>query len=584
MHNVCRPFVLYNDFLPPGREIHSEWDYFAFGYYDGISVGDNLFTEGDCSLELLWQYEKEKLKRLEGKYSERIVFGFRSEEKESEDVSVKDEEFWRLAKEKGTEYPFIFVTLLQMKTDIEKLNLKNRQKLEKMLTNPSRIAISYLTLDNSDIILVLLCKCYEDGTHLLDCFHRQEAQSPLTECGLALTYSFTIAGIHRESLNTNLDAIGEAQKSPVRQAYVYVIEKRPGCIDYIRDRIIDMIGVKKEENRVSKESILGCNDEVIVIKDVPWKSFLKLFQDSNGVLNNSCPHYQHNLIGVTTIIAQEQAEFFSRGKTEGDFGGNENKIPLLSVKLRNLTGELNKKEIPYTRQFENLSRYLYQIINSLQKFERSQFPDYIFISAFLPLNLVMLMSRVVDEKTAERFFVSFYELIKGLNLYVQNATHSDRQFTQTVNFDVRIYSTPVKMIAFYNAFIYLLKTCLDTEKNVAEKHEYEFLTCLGVADNMRVQELFKNISEKQRLFLVNIPENQAYNPKQMLIMLSHEVGHFVGNKVRDREGRYEHAISIMSKTIVVYFHVFIKENIEGEEYDFIQCREYTSGSWEIRSI
>lgn len=75
MHNVCRPFVLYNDFLPPGREIHSEWDYFAFGYYDGISVGDNLFTEGDCSLELLWQYEKEKLKRLEGKYSEKLFSG-----------------------------------------------------------------------------------------------------------------------------------------------------------------------------------------------------------------------------------------------------------------------------------------------------------------------------------------------------------------------------------------------------------------------------------------------------------------------------------------------------------------------------
>ncbi len=44
MQNICRPFVLYNDFLPPGSEIHETWDYLAFGYYDGLSVGENLFS------------------------------------------------------------------------------------------------------------------------------------------------------------------------------------------------------------------------------------------------------------------------------------------------------------------------------------------------------------------------------------------------------------------------------------------------------------------------------------------------------------------------------------------------------------
>ncbi len=46
MYNICRPFVLHNDFLPPSREVHQDWDYLSYGYYDGISVGKNLFSDG----------------------------------------------------------------------------------------------------------------------------------------------------------------------------------------------------------------------------------------------------------------------------------------------------------------------------------------------------------------------------------------------------------------------------------------------------------------------------------------------------------------------------------------------------------
>lgn len=38
-YNVCRPFVLYNDFLPPDTEPHREWQYLVLGYFDGIMVG-----------------------------------------------------------------------------------------------------------------------------------------------------------------------------------------------------------------------------------------------------------------------------------------------------------------------------------------------------------------------------------------------------------------------------------------------------------------------------------------------------------------------------------------------------------------
>lgn len=184
---------------------------------------------------------------------------------------------------------------------------------------------------------------------------------------------------------------------------------------------------------------------------------------------------------------------------------------------------------------DGIKSSLCQVINSLQKFETSPFSDYLFQTTFLPLNMVISMVGEVNGKDREAdFFASFYDFIKGINLFAQNSVRSDRQFTQSPDLNIRLYEAPVKLNAFYNAFIFQLKKYLnkfDMKKGEGEKHQYEFLTCPGTTSNMRMLELFKNISKTKRLLLVEIPENQVYNPQVMLVMLAHEVGHVVGTGI-----------------------------------------------------
>ena len=98
--NVCRPIILYNDFLPPDTKPHENWAYLAFGYFDGISVGDNLFKGNDVSLEQLWEYDLAHTAERKGGYSSQILYGFRYEEEND----VRDEIFWKNAlKEKAIE-------------------------------------------------------------------------------------------------------------------------------------------------------------------------------------------------------------------------------------------------------------------------------------------------------------------------------------------------------------------------------------------------------------------------------------------------------------------------------------------------
>lgn len=564
-YNICRPIVLYNDFLPPDDKPHDKWQYIAFGYFDGLKVGKNIFQNGQCSLEELWNYDVSQMKELDGRYSAQIIYGFRSEE----GSGVCDSQFWEEALREGTEYPFMFVILIQGEIGSGDAKIISRKEWEAGLSvEGKRKAISYLTLDNSSMILVLLCREYEDGTGVIDGFHRKEDASLLIENGIKLSYSYTVAAVQKKFLNSV--EIDRMKDKRVERVYIYAIERHPGSMEYVWLEIN-----KKCGKPIRKESVLGCNDEVIIIEDMPWNEFLMLFQDIGGKLNHSCPDYGNSFTGLTTIIARRQDE----GETlvnllERKEVISERKASLqeacrkMGEKLRTLICEISKRHQGLS--YETLERYLYQITNALQKFENTPVPDYIYCSMYLPIHLVLKIAGEVQNFNNSYFYNAFYEFVKSLNLCTQNAIRSDRQFTQSLDLDIRIYNAPVCLRAFYNAFIYNMKNFLGKigEQN-ASGRKYEFLTCLGVTSTVQVRELFKNMSNDKRLFLVSVPEKQIYDMKLMLIMLSHEVGHFVGQAVRNRKYRYNCAIQIMANIISSYF----RTNIE-EEYQDIQNEDY----------
>ena len=563
MKNICRAFILYNDFLPPVAEAHQDWQYLSFGNYDGLSVGDNLFEENPCDFSALWEYHIDQGKNMNGSFSSQILWGVRYEASDDGDGDFWDET-------QNEQYPFLFISLLQIKQLVgeKAFDKEERVKLEKTLTEHSvRKAITYLTLDNSDLILAIRCKNYQDGADAINAFHYEE--------DLGLNYSFTVASIRKTFLAD--DEKIKNVKGNVSHAYVQIIEKYPGSISYIHDKIKESIG---ESHIKIKEAILGCNDEVIVVEDVPWNQFLKLFQDNRGILNHSNELYGDRLTGVTTLIGEKQ-KVTKSGREEKIAAAGEQETKeeqthdgkSLSTVMREKCKKMGEgKDIV---QMNAVKKSIYQVINSLYKFERTPFRDYMFQTVFLPLNMVIDMAEEVKEGSVENFYNSFYEFMKGLNRYAQNSGRSDRQFTQTPDMNIRIYETPVKLNAFYNAFIYYLKQFLNELEKTRSKdkeHEYEFLACPGVTNNMQVQELFKTISDTKRLFLGEMPENQVYNPKMMMAMLAHEVAHFVGKDIRNRKMRSECAERIAGKMVVKYFRAnlkrFLKDN--ADEYSFIQ--------------
>lgn len=589
MKNICRPFVLYNDFLPPVPDVHQQWQFLSLGYNDGITVGDNLLEENDgCfDFQAMWKYQVQYVEQMGNGCSSHILWGVRSESKEKEEGGMRDADFWREWDEKP-DYPFLFVPLLQ---GCNKVSRSEREEMEKRLTEKgSHEVITYLTFDNSDFILVLKCTEYAKGAKIINQFHYGVGNLfPSAQEGCPV-YSFTIASVNRRFLME--DQLLENVMGVIPHAYIYVIERYPGSVSNIYQGIKNQLG----EVYVSpKETVLGCNDEVIVVRDVPWNKFLKFFRYNVKVSDEPYVRWLDSLTGITTIIGQPaEPEARSAGRGSGQ-NGNGGRAPenrekkLMSDIMRDMCTKFHFESQGDDARMGAIKRNIYQTINSLRKFEETPVRDYLFQIIFMPLNMVLDIGQDVGALYQKDFIVNFYEFMKGLNLYAQNSDKSDRQFVQSIDLKIRIYDTPVKLNAFYNAFIFFtaqflteLDSLLDSQGNEPDsakknvfRHEYEFLACPGVANNLRVQEMFKGLSRTKRLFLVEMPESQVYSPKTMLVMLAHEVGHFVGRNVRLREGRMSYAAEIMGMAVAKYVKSNIRQYLPKEEFAYIDDDYWT---------
>ncbi len=609
--NICRPFVLCNDFIPPTSNKDYKWRYLSLGYFDGIHIGPNLFEENKVSLCKLDNFYQKQSNELNGSYSTQIVYGVRTETTEEKDYGqIRDFDFWENI-DFEQKFPYIFITLVQANKDINFLSTAwNKQtEFEKSLNEVGADkykAITYLSLDNSDMILAIRSQSYSIGAKNIDEIHRNPRYL-LNRCfDWNTKYTFTVASISKDYVyNSSSNSFNNEN---IDTAYIYMIEKNVGSVDIVYNELVKILkrtGVPEDRIR-KKQSVMGYNDEVVELNNIPWNVFLRLYRNGSspdGILNHSNEIYKNNLNGVTTIIGLDQKSLTDNlskkpnydlvqednfqdkplydmsPKIESAHYNTEHNNSIESQSLCSIMKIKCDKILSYMSEqqsVKNLKRNLYQIINSLRKFEETPFSDYLFLPTALPLNMVLdmaleleseeyaYMKKIID---AEEILGYFYEFIKGLNMYVQNSIRSDRQFIQIPEFNIKIYDIPTKITAFYNAYMFNLKNYLNkmvTYDNGNGTHEYEFLLCPGAANDLHIKEFFKKVSETKRLFLVESPESILFNPVIMLVILTHELGHVVGTGIRIRKKRTDYAIILMCKLTCRYLKTSIMQFLKGD--------------------
>lgn len=541
--NICRPITFYNNFVPPSERIQ-KWEYEALGYYDGIDIGENIITnDGNFNFTTLWENLENKVKDFCGCYNARTLFAFRFED---ENIQVRDAKFWKKEQIKNNKivyYPFLFIMMVRL--NLSAGNVKTfREEIEKYQSSENLLIITYLSLDNNDVIIAIKSKRYEDGAKFIFQLHYNPKIANKNE-QMAIYDSFSVGGVKKEYVNS-YDWKLFSREQNIERICIRVIEKAPGTIQMMKNAMNYCFG-----DKVKTYPVLGCEDEVFLLENIPADKFWKLYKDDEGILCNSNKGiYQNSVFGMTTLILQPVE---NREELIKICGKKKKKVKKMCEELRKefLAIGLNEK----IREKMYLKSIL-QIINSLQKYENMDYVDYTYIVLYAPMNMLLELVKMEKEnqkneiEEQEEILHGISGFFYAINLLAQNSTRLERQFIQSVDLNARIYEAPVQLNAFYFAYFSLLRDILN--KGVGEEYNYEFMICPGMAEYLNVQRVLPRASRKKRLLLVEIPEHQIYNVRNQLMVMAHEAAHFVGRDIRCREYRHELIVQVIAKSVSTF--------------------------------
>lgn len=541
--NICRPIVLYNNFIPATKR-EQPWSYCTFGMVDGIDIGENLIkSEEQDLLAGIWHEQSNFCGKLNGNYTAQQIFVIRYGEVEEE------QNFWD---QDG--YPFLFFCRMQCYGN-RKAFWEKRQELENALQFKDSIkTMIYLTYDNSDIVIVLRSKRYGDGAGIINAFHQCNSFSLNGKIIGRLKNSFSVMSIKYEWLEKMETYKEFIYPETTLNAHISIVERRTGGVEYIYKELLERktLFSNTKDVECSRFPVLGSNDEEIVINNICWSDFLPLYKKEAGIFCNSNDLFHENVACITTEITVELEDYRDKLAQHGinfldnsqGFGDTEvRQVEAYSRKVSELFDLL--KELNYSD--EDLKE-IRLIFNALPKFSGKIFNDY---TLFPVLNSLKTLLKLLPNDKSPQYFDKggFFEFLNTFCLYVQNSMRSDRMTMQTMDFNVKMYDVPTKLIAFYSA--YVAKVCEILSKNDMPKCKYDFLTIPGMSSFISVKELFKRRSYDYRLIQIRIPEYNFYDTKDVMIVLAHEVAHYVGREYRHRKKRYE-------TLIANYAHIYVK--------------------------
>lgn len=541
--NICRPITFINDYMPISGKRRERDEFCAFGVVDGIRV-DNPLPLDDTKNSItnqIWEDQEKFNKGLEGKYNAQRVYIVRWEEEEAE------RSFWE-----GNERPFFFFCRVQCDGD-KMLFMRDRTSWEGSLQSNEIAIKTYLTYDNTDLFIVIRASQYSKGAEVINQLHRNQGFAEQGENTCILKNSFTVMAVRYSWIKQVIASdMQKWNQDIIENVYIRLIEREGGDIGNIERQI------KIKINNCQRWPVLGTDDEMIVLTKVGWGDFLSLYNEENGIFGDRFGEdsvYNINAAGVTTQLCVQldnlgKKPFFSQKDDNEEKKKNEIKS-IFDCKVESLNKKLEKiKKSPYGFNELNI------ILNALPKYSGEMFNDYVFFPLLKILDtlLDLMLQRIkLGLKKQER--ESFYIFLTGFIFYTQHTILTDRHTAQTMGFNVRIYDIPVKLNALYNALLYrlvpVLKGTSQKKGQNGDDVDYDFIAMPGMADFVKVVELFKDVSDRKRLIKVVIPESGFYDVRKMMTILSHEVAHYAGREMRSRNARTD-------AVIFSYVHVYIE--------------------------
>lgn len=531
-----------------------------------------------------------------GCYSYQNIFCFsRDDWNLCEDVA-----FW--SNESNETYPLTFVVFLQLKDYVKRIGRQCElfdQKVHEVIKDEG-ISYTYATVDKNDFIVCIKCRNYGNAVNAIKKLHETEMQ---------VIYSYTVFSVSK----TVLKCITEKKYD-----YLYDENIKSICLKGITnsydsdkkvtlDRKYHDFCVKLVEKLYDKSmtelrnpqydfkiyDILGEDDFRLIARNVKLGRILRQLAPG-GMLCYSEKKFQYYLFssGLVLNVETEKKEEISDcdikdiyDKMKQDFSAHlcdelQEEMSRIQEVMSNYENIEDEKEI-------TCFQAVWQLLQSLKALEMAPVKKYDFWSLYHPLSLLI---RILEEKCkmGEKGREVFrkeivYEFIHKISMTFHGTLRTDIQFFQIRDFNVTVHYAPSKLRAFYALWTLDVSRYYNAFCDDKNKKEYSFIFSPGLFKRTYVRELIVSYVETKRLMLIATPERELYLPQWLSIIIGHEVSHFVGGKVRNREGRHKIWIQVCARILQLELHAMCYKEYPAVYRDEIE-KWVSSGSYLKKNI
>lgn len=192
----------------------------------------------------------------------------------------------------------------------------------------------------------------------------------------------------------------------------------------------------------------------------------------------------------------------------------------------------------------NGTDYLFETKRSLEELLKNGFADEFVISvlpsfiAYLKIGLECINHKK-SEKSLDDLRRRYYTALNTLSLCTM---HDERQFIQAPSFNASYFDIPPKLLAFFNAIAFEMSAKLHEaglSSPETESNPYRFVIAPDYRKDIYVKAPQINTPDdtEEHLAIIKLCEKYFFDPKKTIMLLAHEIGHFVGDRKRETRAR-----------------------------------------------
>lgn len=541
--------------------------YSCWGYYDGINVKSidiedeenksSLFKKrSQACISPVWCGTVHNAETLNGTYSKQNIGIFRC-------VEAKNKEYWQMELKLQKSSPYFSLVFLQ---------LKNRTQYSLLETSIPKISISdidvsmpyvsfstYHTYDNADLVVLL----YSNSIQELGCALENLEKSEYVQ------YIHSIIGVSEAFLQAcshNIQPYWNAVNCFVNNVVPHVTMKistsgdpqTPGKLRYQLDELSKQIdgGFSGLKHTTFSQGTGHCNLR-IDIANITVKTLLSMIT-KNGIATHDNPLFGKEIYNIETILSLNSVKI--RDITSVSPKKNQKGDTSTSGNIQKYFAKLTMKYAQKTKDAWNqhdegvFSYYaaLTQVCNILTQYEGFTLSKDIFLLLYPAFRMFEHQLDTAEQakgtgsspEQTQALMDSICEFVNAVNSVVYHTIHTDQIFLMIPGYSGTTFSIPVKLCLIY---MWIIQKVIGLLNDAGYK--YACLLTPELETRPATTLINMGLSSDDRLIRFSSSQRSLYMPRHFIILITHELAHYVGKSIRIRNSRLQSISRVLAQLL-----------------------------------